>query len=301
MRRLGPTVLLAAALGVSPAAPADEQGIALVVTDEQGAFVPDLRRDEVRVLENGDVRELVDFARDERPLSLALVLDSSDSATELYRLHAYEDLPAFVALLPPRAQCTLWTTGDRPRRIGDLEKGAAELEKRLAQGFGTGGASTLLDALVEAGQSLAGTSGRRRAILAVSGASAGHTSWSPREVSDRVRRARARVLAVMFRQGSGGPGAPRAGLEAPRDAGSLTMVGSSDHERMLASLARATGGRFESVPAAQGVGAVLRAFAGELAGQYRLRYLSLPTKEGRRVEVRIARTGVRWHVAVDAP
>jgi hypothetical protein len=46
---------------------------------------------------------------------------------------------------------------------------------------------------------------------------------------------------------------------------------------------------------------VLDAMAADLGGQYRLRYAAAEMKGPRRVEVRLARSGVRWRVAVDTP
>ena len=301
MRCLGPGVLAVAIAAPLAATAAQEQSVALVVTDSEGAFVADLRKEEVQVLENGEAREIVGFSRDPRPLAVALVLDSSDSAVGLFRVHAYDAVSAFLAGLPAGSRCTLWSTGDRPRRLGALEGDAAAVEKKVGQGFAFGGANTLLDALVEAGRDLQHVSGHRRALVVVASASSGYSSWTPREVFDRVRRAGARVLSVQYRQGGGGPSAPAVGLYGPRDVSSLTMVGAADHERMLASLGRATGGRLESVGAALGVKGVIGAFARELSGQYRLRYVSVPASGPRKVEVRLSRTGLRWSVAVDAP
>jgi hypothetical protein len=78
-------------------------------------------------------------------------------------------------------------------------------------------------------------------------------------------------------------------------------VGATDHERILSGLAQATGGRFERVPSALGVGDSFASLAGELGGQYRLRYVPGEVSGGRRLEVRVARPGVRWRVTLDNP
>lgn len=300
MRSLTHAALIAIVALPLGARAADEQAVALITTDTTGHFVADLERDEILVYENGEPREVVHFERDDRRLDLVLVVDSSDAATRLYRVHAYGDLAAFRALLPEKARCTVWATGERPRRVGELKGDAEEVEDVVARTFGFGGTNTLLDTLVDAAERLARSSGRRRAIVAVSGASAGNTSWTPREVMQRVGRARAAVFGVQFREGVGGPAGPGAGNQR-RDPSSLTMVGSSDHERILGGLSRATGGRFESTSAALGVGPLLEAYARELVGQYRMRYVTVPTKGQRKVEVRVTRPGVRWRLTVDAP
>ncbi len=145
--------LLAAAAPLGAAA-GDTRAVALVVTDAEGTFVPGIRAEEVRVLENGEPRELVAFERDERPLAVVLVLDTSTGAARVFRGPAFDAVWSFVARLPSGSKCTLWTTGDHPRKIGVLEGERPAVEKKVAQGFGLDGGNTLLDTLVEAAESL---------------------------------------------------------------------------------------------------------------------------------------------------
>lgn len=292
--------LLAAALP-GPVLAAEVRPVALVVTDAQGAFVADVRAEEVKVLENGEPREVVSFAKDDRPLAAVLVLDTSTGANAAFRSQAYGAVSAFVAQLPPGAKCTLWATGDHPRKIGDLEGDARAIEKRVSQAFGADGTNTLLETLVDAALGLGRESGRRRALVAVSGAGAGHTNLPPGEISARVRKAAARVLGVMYREGSSGSTGALMGLDTLRDTPNLSIVGPGDHERILSGLAQATGGRFESVPAVLGVDRILASYAAEIAGQYRIRYAAADGKGPRKIEVRLARPGVRWRVVVDTP
>jgi VWFA-related protein len=299
MRRLVLAVLAAAAPLASVAA--ETRTVALVVTDAAGAFVSDLRADEVRVLENGEPRELRGLERDERPLSVVLVLDTSTGAARVFRVQAMDVVSGFLARLPPQSRCTLWTTGDHARKIGALEGDRAAVEKRVAQGFGFEGPNALLDTLVDAAEALGRESGRRRALVAVSGAGAGHASLPPSDVIARARRVGGRILGVMYREGEAGGAGSLSGLDVPRDVKNLTIVYYSDHERILTGLAQATGGRFESVPSAIGVGRILESIAAELGGQYRLHFAASEAKGPKRIDVRIARTGLRWHVAVDSP
>jgi hypothetical protein len=299
MRRFVLTLLAAAA--PLAAAAGDTRSVALVVTDAEGAFVPGIRAEEVRVLENGEPRELLAFEPDERPLAVALVLDTSTGAARVFRGTAFDAVWSFVSRLPAGSRCTLWTTGDHARKIGELKGERPEVEKRVAQGFGLEGPNALLDTLVDAAESLGRESGRRRALVAVSGAGAGHASLSPGDVMSQVRKAGARVLGVMYREGESGGAGSLSGLDAPRDAANLTIVGTGDHERILSGLAQSTGGRFESIPTVMGTSHILESLGGELGGQYRLRFAVSDAKGARRIEVRLARPGVRWHVAVDTP
>jgi hypothetical protein len=297
MRRLLLALLaLSATLGA-----AETRRVALVVTDAGGAFVPDVRGEEVRVLENGEARELVSFESDTRPLAVVLVMDTSTGAARAFRGQAADAVSAFLARLPSESRCTLWTTGDHPRKVGELKGERPEIEKRVGQGFGLEGTNTLLDTLVDAAEALGRESGRRRALVAVSGAGAGHTNLAPGDVTSQVRRLGGRVLGVMYREGEAGGAGSLMGLDVPRDSANLSIVGADDHERILSALAQSTGGRFESVPSVMGVSRILESLGAELGGQYRLQYAAAEGKGPRRIEVRLARQGVRWRVAVDTP
>jgi hypothetical protein len=50
-----------------------------------------------------------------------------------------------------------------------------------------------------------------------------------------------------------------------------------------------------------GVDRLLESFAAELGGQYRVRFEASSAKGPRRIDVRLARTAVRWRVTVDSP
>ena len=300
--RLGLVVLLTSLiLAPSPGQGADARTVALVVTDGQGAFVPDIRPEEVRLLENGEPREIGSFEKDDRPLAVALVLDASDGGLTVFRVHAPGAVAAFLARLPAGARATLWTTGERSRKIGELKGDAEAVEKKVAQGFGVGGTNALLEALVDAADSLGAESGRRRTLVAVSGQWSGHTTWTPGDVSSRVRRASARVFGVMYREGATSTVGSLMGLDRPRDVANLTVVGPADHERVLTGLAQATGGHFESVGTGLAVSHQLEGFAAELGGQYRVRFTVKDTKGPRRIEARVLRPGVHWRVVVDSP
>lgn len=300
--RLGLVVLLALSVaGPAPARAAEARTVALVVSDEQGAFVPDIRSEEVRLFENGEPREITSFVKDDRSLAVALILDASDGGLAVFRVHAPGAVQAFLSGLPAGAHVTLWTTGERSKKLGELKGDAEAIEKKVAQGFGVGGTNALLETLVDAAGSLGRESGRRRAIVAVCGQWSGHTTWSPGDVSSKLRRAAARVFGVMYREGETSRVGSLMGLDQPRDVSNLTVVGPDDHERMLIGLAQATGGHFESVGTGLAVSHQLEAFAAELGGQYRVHFTVGDTKGPRRIEARVLRPGVRWRVVVDSP
>jgi hypothetical protein len=292
------SLVVVAALLARPATigAADVQTVALVVTDASGSFVADLDESQLAVFENGEPREILGLERDERPLALAVVLDTSESVEGVYRLQVAEAVGGFLDGLPERSRFTVWVTGERPQRV--LEQGGkTPPQQALLKVFLMGG-NMLIDALVEAAERLEGQPGRRRAIVAVTGAGPGYASFTPSECVKRVSQARARVLGAIFHEGEGRPVdiAPGhgAGAEASR-------VGYGEHEYVLNGLAKATGGRFESLPSSISLAQTLRSFSADLQGQYRLRYATVRDRGARNVQVQVTRPGLRWRVVVDSP
>jgi len=300
MRRLG-IAGLAVLAGPVALFGADPRPLALAVHDAQGQFVPDLRADEVRVLENGEPRELAGFERDERPLVAVLVLDTSRGAARVFRTQAFDAVWSFVSKLPAGSKCTLWSTADRPRKLGALEGERNDVEKKVGQGFAADGGNALMDTLFEAAKALERESGKRRALVVLTGSGAGHTSYTPSDVTSQGRKAGAPVFALIYDEGAAASaGSLRLG-DTPRDADNLTIVGPADHEKILSGLAQGTGGRFERVAAANGASTPFESFAAELGGQYRIRYQPGAGTGPKRIEVRIARPGLRWRIALDSP
>ncbi len=303
MRRLLRSLLglLVAAAAPAPLLAAEPRPFGLVVLDAQGQFVPDVKGEEVRVFENGEPREVAGFERDERPLAAYLVLDTSAGAARVFRTQAFDSVWTFVSSLPKDARCTLFSTGERPRKLGTLDGERKDVEKKVGQGFAIEGSNALMDTVVEAAGALARESGKRRALVVLSGAGAGHASYPPGDVTSRGRKPQAPVIALMYGDGSAASaGSLRLG-GGPRDALNLAIVAEADHERILSGLAQATGGRFERVPSALGVGTTFAALAGELGGQYRVRYVPGEGQGPRRLEVRVARPRVHWRVTLDNP
>jgi hypothetical protein len=292
--------VLATGLAV-PATGAESRAFGLVVTDALGQFVSDLRAEEVRVLENGEARELTSFELDSRRLAAYLVLDTSEGAGRVFRTQAYDAVWGFVQGLPEGTSCILWSTGERARKLGPLGGERKDVDKKVGQAFAIEGPNALMDTVVEAAQALSKESGKRRALVVLSGTGAGHTSYSPVEVATEGRRPAAQVIALFYGEGeAANAGSLRLG-DSPRDVANLQIVGGPDHERIVSGLARATGGRYERVPSALGAGTAFAGLAGELGGLYRLGYAPGEVQGARRVEARVSRPGVRWRVTLDNP
>jgi Ca-activated chloride channel family protein len=91
-RRIAPPVLFllivlssASAQNEKPATAPPPQlvKISLIVTDRSERAVDDVRKEDVQVLEDGLVRTIADFARDDRPVSCGIIIDASGSVRRI--------------------------------------------------------------------------------------------------------------------------------------------------------------------------------------------------------------------------
>ncbi|MBI3932102.1 MAG: VWA domain-containing protein [Acidobacteria bacterium] len=259
-------------------APAQTRSVAVAVTDEKGAPVRGLTREEVVVLENGVARDLVRIDPDDRPLTLAVLLDTSQAMGSSYRLHVVEAVTRFLTRAPEGARFAVWTTGDRPTRVVDYTDDAAAVAKALRRVAPQGG-NTVLDALVEASRDLGKQEGRRTAVLVVTGLGVEFSNRDKHRVVDEAAGNADVFHAVQVEEGE------------------ARFEDRQRYEFALAGLARRTGGLHESLLSSMGVDAALTKVAADLASRYRLSYASLPEVTKAKVEVRVARPGVRVRVA----
>jgi len=277
-------------LQATPDVAAQPRELSVTVTDDKGRPIEGLGPEEVAVTENGVAREVTRLELDRRPLTVAMIVDTSQPMSSFYRLQMVEPIVQFLSRLPEGSRFTVWTTGDRPTRIvDDYTTDAAAAAKALRRVFPQGG-NTLFDALVEASRDLAKREGERTAVVVVTGLGIGFRNYDRNQVVREGEKSGATFLALQIEDGRLGPGAERAGNGE---------VEASDYEYVLGGLADKTGGRRESTLSAMGVSSELARLGSELRGQYRLAYLGLPGVKDPKVKVTVARPGAG--VRVGAP
>src|SRR6185436_8803442 len=137
---------------VSPA-PAELRTVTFSVVAEDGTPVRGLTVEEVAILENGLVRDISKLEADRQPLSLAVIVDSSEAMGSGYRLNVVDAVGRFLGRLPEGTRYAIWTSGDRPRKLVDLTDDALRASAALRR-VPTSGGNTLLDAIVEASRDL---------------------------------------------------------------------------------------------------------------------------------------------------
>ncbi len=278
------TLVLAVLLLLQAAdlAPAEIRTVSVSITDKDGRAAESLVPEEVALLENGVAREIARLEQDARPLSVVFLVDSSQEIGSIYRLYLVEALTTLVVRLPEGSRYSLWTTGDRPRRLleSTSDKGAAAAAlKRVAPS----GGNTLLDALVEATKDLKQREGDRTVVFAVTGRS---IDFSNRDRYRAVEEAQDNADAFLF---------------VTFDEGTASFESRTDYDYVIDKLTKSSGGRVERTISALGSGAAILKLGAELARPWRVSYASVPEIKQRRIEVQLSRPGFTVRVGEAGP
>ncbi len=270
--------LVAALLLQTPPVGAEVRTVSASIVDDKGDPVLGLGRQDVAVMENGVAREVTSVEPDSRPLALALLVDTSQEIASEYRLHVVDALATFLQRLPDGARFTVWTTGDRPTKLTELGSDVPAAVQALRRSFLSGG-NTLLDALVEATRDLKKEEGSETAVVVVTGLTTNFGNRDRFTSASEARKNADLFLAVEYQDGSG-------------DVDARTNYGF-----VLETLTRRTGGLFETPISAMGVAPALARLSSFLRARYRIRYATLPEVKDRKIQVQVARSGVKALVA----
>lgn len=282
--------------------------VPVTVKDAEGNLVTDLKREDFRLLEEGEEQRIRYFSIDPFPLSLVILVDGALSRSAHKAVQ--ETLPVLASVLSPRDEFAFYLFDTYPRRAlhftGDTEqlrlafRGLDDESRTPAAGItggpmsagprvntapvGPGVTSTLPrgrassksihDALFAAGLDLRNRErGRRRVILIVSdGANSRLNLRSFDETRDLLLAEEVSVYAI--------------GVDNARFALGTTV---------LSDYAHATGGDIYTPLKEEGLAHTYARAVEQARYQYTLAYASRPAPAGReyrRIEVKVGRAGV---------
>jgi VWFA-related protein len=266
----------------APTADAEVRAIWLTVTDDKGSAVEGLAAEDVVVLENGVARDIVAVSLDRRPLNLALLVDTSAAVAGAFRLTMVDAILGFLGRLPSGSKYALWTTGDRPTKIVDLTDDTSAASKAITRVVPQGG-STMLDALVEASEDLRkkAKEGERTVVAAVSAVGPEFSSRDRYRAVEAAQKNADLFMAVLIEEGQ------------------TDFDNRSSYDFVLSGLTKKTGGLYETTLSVMGLDSSLRKLGAQVRSQYRVSYASLPEMKSRKIEVKVARPGVKVRVSPD--
>src|SRR5262245_5572581 len=120
------------------------------VTDVGGRFVRGLQKDDFAVYEDGQRQEVTHFSADRTPVSLGVVLDTSDSMDGEKIQAAKAALNRFLFdLLDPEDEIFLYTFDDDARLVQGWTTDRQALSRSISR-IRTDGATAMYDAVAEA-------------------------------------------------------------------------------------------------------------------------------------------------------
>jgi VWFA-related protein len=257
---------------------AESRAVTVSVVDDKGAAIEGLAREDVALVENGVARDIGSFALDKRPLTVAILLDSSEAVRSSYRLHLVEAVNAFLAGLPEGSRIALWTVGERPTKRVDYTDDPKAVSQALPRVVPAGG-STLLDALLEATKDLRKKEGERNAVVVLSATGPEFSSTYRERVVQEAPVPDTTFLSVLLEEGTTG------------------FENRTNYDFVLDGLAQKSGGAHRATLSAMGVKKDLLDLLAVLKGQYRLTYATMPDLKQRKLEVTAARPGAKVRLA----
>jgi VWFA-related protein len=140
----------------------------VVAEDEEGKLIGGLKKENFVLYEEKVAQEIVHFEYDQRPLSVVLVIDTSDSMRPVFGL-AQKASQVIVSCLKPEDEIALFTTHARTQLIYDFGVDKHQLTEAISSlMWKRGGGIHVNDAVMVATQHVKTVaSGRRRVTIMV--------------------------------------------------------------------------------------------------------------------------------------
>ena len=267
--------LLAREQSTRTANPRNRDVYVSVVTGS-GQPVAGLTAKDFAVREDGVLREVVSAGPATEPLTISVLVDDSQAATDAIQF-IRDALGAFVNRLSGKAEIAIATFGERPISVVDFTTSADALKRGVTKIFARSGSGAyLLDALIDVSRGLEKREAKRPHIVVITTAGTEFSNRSYQQVLDALQASRASLHVLALGQPSS----------------------STDDEMRQRNIAlgegtERTGGRYDQVLALSGLTDRMQQLADELTGQYLVTYGSpdqlIPPEK---IQVTVSRPGV---------
>ena len=265
--------------------PAADKSIFVSALDASGKPVKDLTVEDFRLREDGTDREIVAVKPATDPLQIVVLADSTTEADKLIR-DVRVSLTAFVKQVhstSPDAAISLMEFGQAAVTMVPYVTDDVALQGGITKLVGRpGAASVLLEAIIEAGNSLAKRPSARRAIVSLNVEPTNEQSREePKKINESLRKSLAQLWAVSVQS-------PNTSLKNPT------------RDVVLNAVTRNSGGSREFINAPSALESVLVRYADALTSQYEVTY-KRPGSSAQVVQVGTVRQGNTLHASGFAP
>jgi len=180
-------------------APLFKSGVDLVlvpvtVTDSRNRLVHGLDKDNFRVYENNQLQTVQTLSREDAPISVGILLDTSESMTTKVE-SARHAVMEFIKTSNPADEFFLITFSDRPIETVEFTSAADLIQDRLVS-WTPKGQTALLDALYLGIAKMHGAKYSRRALLVISDGGDNHSRYSEHELRGVIKEADVMIYAI---------------------------------------------------------------------------------------------------------
>ena len=294
--------------------------VTATVTDDSGRFVPNLRKEDFLVYEDGAQQTITHFNADRVPVSLGIAVDTSGSMAGEKFEHAQAALERFLFdLLDANDEVFLY----RFSTDTYLEQGWTKdksLVGRALRRISPRGGTAMYDAVAQAVPMADDGSNRKKAVLVISDGNDTNSETHISELKQLVRQTEVLVYAIgidgrgevtgVFRppviaprpptQGPFPFPMPRRRWPAPGGGGSSQGTWQRQDDRVNAAALRAitddSGGRTEIIRSSRDLSPATQSIADELSQQYFFAYPAGAKKDGRWHEIKVEVRDNRYRV-----
>lgn len=247
--------------------------IPVTVTDASNRFVLGLEKQNFSLLEDGVEQKVKQFAGEDAPLSIGILVDVSGSMGMKLRT-SREAVAEFLKTMNKQDEAFLVEFSDRAKLVVGFTSQTHEIEDKLTS-VESEGLTALLDAVSLGIDEMKKARNPRKALLIISDGGDNNSQYTPEQVEDLVRKADVQVWAM--------------GVFEP-----FPFIGLSSAElsgpHLLQQLAEETGGRAFPARNSSILPMLARQIGVELRNQYVLAYSpSNEQKDGkyRKIEVKL--------------
>lgn len=256
----------------------------VLVTDESGRSVADVRREDVTLLEDGRPQTLAHFAKEELPVSYGLVIDNSASVRPL--LSYLQKAAGTLAINNGPGDETFvlrFVHSDAIEELQDFTSDPELLAKALLALYTSGGQTAVIDATYLAVQKAAARrkedAARRRAVVLISDCEDRMSAYRREELIKLLRGESVQVFVISFL------------VELSEDRGYLRPSPRERARKLAEDIAEASGGRAFFPKKPSELAAAVEEISRDLRSQYVAAYAPTNARADgkfRKVEVKIA-------------
>jgi Ca-activated chloride channel family protein len=267
--------------------------IPVTVTDSSNRYVLGLEKQDFRIFENGVEQTIKQFAGEDVPLSVGLIVDISGSMADKIDI-SREAVADFLKTLTPSDEAFLVEFNDTARVAVGFTKHFATITDQLASAD-CNGLTALLDGVYTGLRQMRSAANTRKALIVISDGGDNNSRYTVAQINELVRQADVQVYSVGVYERF-----PFLLLTAEERTG----------PQLLARLSQQTGGRVFSAAHAEELPSIAARIGIELRNQYVLAYTPKDQrKDGkyRSVEVKINQPAslpplkARWRLGYYAP